>query len=143
MTIEHFGERRADVVKIAALAYIRRSDGGILSVWNRKYLCWGLPGGKADEGESIDEALRRELKEETGLDTQKIWYPELDCSPTYSGSGRMCYTFEVKPWSLVPHVSELGTGIGWQTREFLEKDARTGEWFRKFFAKLPDERRFK
>ena len=30
--------------------------------------CWGLVGGRVEEGESLREALRREFKEETSLD---------------------------------------------------------------------------
>jgi 8-oxo-dGTP diphosphatase len=33
---------------------------------------WGLPGGHAHRGESIEETLRRELREETGLDVRPV-----------------------------------------------------------------------
>ena len=31
---------------------------------------WSIPGGKLEAGESLAEACRREIKEETGLDTE-------------------------------------------------------------------------
>ena len=31
---------------------------------------WGLPGGKMDFGESVNEAVLREVREETGLDVE-------------------------------------------------------------------------
>ncbi|HVQ36545.1 MAG TPA: NUDIX domain-containing protein [Pyrinomonadaceae bacterium] len=33
---------------------------------------WGMPGGFMQEGEQPDEALRRELREEVGLELEKI-----------------------------------------------------------------------
>ena len=44
---------------------------------------WDIPGGRLDEGEMAEEAFRREIKEEIGIDNFKIgrlvdydiWYP--------------------------------------------------------------------
>lgn len=47
----------------AALALVERG-GCFLAVWNVRYGCWGLPGGKVEEGECPEEALTRELVEE-------------------------------------------------------------------------------
>ena len=47
---------------------------------------WGIPGGKLEKGETAHQAVRREIKEETGLElsdvkhlgTVYIRYPEVD-----------------------------------------------------------------
>jgi 8-oxo-dGTP pyrophosphatase MutT (NUDIX family) len=44
------------------------SDGPeILVVHRPKYADWSLPKGKCDEGETDEDAARREVREETGL----------------------------------------------------------------------------
>lgn len=120
--------------KHAVLAYIRRGDGAIAAVWNRKYHCWGFPGGKVEEGESFDYAIRRELREEIGAEIRKIWFPELDISPTYSEDGYIRHTFDVVLRYNGLDAVEVNTGVMWATRGFLEQEPKTGEWFRKFFA---------
>jgi 8-oxo-dGTP pyrophosphatase MutT (NUDIX family) len=51
----------------SARAVIESPEGKILLQERRDMKIWGLPGGSADEGESIEDCLRREVKEETGL----------------------------------------------------------------------------
>ncbi len=119
--------------KHAVLAYIVR-DGNVLSAWNKTYHCWGLVGGKVEPGETFAEALRRELREESGLEAARVWYPEIDISPTYSGSGRLCHTFSVSIGNAEPRLVEVSTGLAWMTRDFLEHEPKTGAWFRRFFS---------
>ncbi len=47
-------------------------DGRIVLIKRRDDGCWALPGGMVDWGEDIPQTVRRELREETGLDLVNI-----------------------------------------------------------------------
>ena len=52
-----------------------------IPIWDYEY---GFPAGLIDDGEDINETVRRELKEETGLDLLKINHVSM---PVYSSAG--------------------------------------------------------
>ncbi len=64
----------ADTRPIATVGALIYNDAGeVLMVRTRKWSDkWGIPGGKIERGETAETALRRELKEETGLDVGEI-----------------------------------------------------------------------
>jgi 8-oxo-dGTP pyrophosphatase MutT (NUDIX family) len=59
---------------IGAKAAIKNYRGEILalSITDDTHTYWDLPGGRVQEGESPEEALRREVAEETGIQQLQI-----------------------------------------------------------------------
>ncbi|MFD9565373.1 NUDIX domain-containing protein [Streptomyces sp. NPDC059994] len=54
--------------RVAADVILRNADGDILLVKPTCKPGWDLPGGMAEDNEAPDDAARRELREELGLD---------------------------------------------------------------------------
>ncbi|RAI97373.1 MULTISPECIES: NUDIX domain-containing protein [Paenibacillus] len=68
-------------------AIIRDHMGRILLQKRSDYGDWGLPGGGMEPGESIEETMIREVKEETGLDVSSY-----ELASIYTGE-KMKYTY--------------------------------------------------
>ena len=70
MTAEH--QPTWPAMGVAAKGIVRGKDGRILLIKRDPRAstdpgCWDLPGGKMDYGETLRDALVREVREETGL----------------------------------------------------------------------------
>lgn len=110
------------MIKFAVCALITNREGKILAV-SRKHdrTIFGLPGGKVEEGETLIQALSREVKEETGLDVlmPKLIFGNLSASKGYY---ILTYRCLVAGQLLTPEeVADLGEGdIKWADWEDIE-----------------------
>ena len=55
-----------------ASALIKNDEGKVLLVYHKKLDVWLYPGGHIEANETPDEAVVREVKEETGLDVKIV-----------------------------------------------------------------------
>ena len=58
----------APIMAVAAMGIIYSEESGILLEKRADTGEWCTPGGAIELGETLEEALRREIKEETNLD---------------------------------------------------------------------------
>ncbi|WP_069167246.1 NUDIX hydrolase [Nocardia altamirensis] len=60
----------ANSIKVAVSAFVRNSDDNILMIRRTDNDRYSIPGGGLEAGETVTEAVVREVREETGIDVQ-------------------------------------------------------------------------
>lgn len=105
------------IVEVAA-AVLQRPDGSFLlaqrppgKIWAGY---WEFPGGKVESGETVRDALVRELREELGIEVEAA-YPWLTRVFTYPHATVRLNFFRVTSWSGELHPHE-GQQFSWQPR---------------------------
>jgi 8-oxo-dGTP pyrophosphatase MutT (NUDIX family) len=103
--IIHKGSGRKDsLIRVTLKAVILDDEGRVLVVKEHGRDWWDIPGGGIDHGETIKEALARELFEEVSLNGDFEYETLLAEDPRYLESlnlYQMRLTFIVKPDSMI------------------------------------------
>jgi ADP-ribose pyrophosphatase YjhB (NUDIX family) len=74
---------RANSIIPAASAIITSEEGKILLQRRSDNDLWALPGGTIEIGENISETVKREVKEETGLDVEPEYVTGIYSDPKH------------------------------------------------------------
>jgi ADP-ribose pyrophosphatase len=94
---------------------------------------WSIPGGTLELGETIAEGVRRELREETGLEVQVLELIEVFeriSPPAAAGDGRPQYHFVILDYLCAaadgePVAGSDVTDVAWAAEEELARYALT------------------
>ncbi|MCZ8155122.1 MAG: NUDIX hydrolase [Leptospira sp.] len=123
--MDFFLKKKGLRVRVAAL--IQDSKGKVLLVQQKKKAngYWLLPGGGIEFGESADEALRRELKEELDLEVTKSFFLLLNESIDPDKRRHLIQlVFSVQVKALVPRLNPKEraiSGFGYFTSSEIQK----------------------
>ncbi|WP_102125644.1 NUDIX domain-containing protein [Deinococcus planocerae] len=131
------------VVCVGALVW--GPEGRVLLVRTTKWRgLWGVPGGKVDWGETLEAAVLREFREETGLrlsDVRSAQTQEAVLSPEFHKPAHMVLVDffartqevevvpneEIEAWAWVPLAGATGYPLNTFTRTLVELALTRGE----------------
>lgn len=122
---------------MAAIALIRRDDGKILSVWNKRFGAWALPGGRVEEGETPKDALHREIKEELGcaVEIDDRVFEGIFLSANDDGVKTRVYTYSAKLLG-TPTECEEGCPPTWFTVDEFKEWSIACDYYDEMLAAL-------
>jgi len=102
----------------ATRAIIQNQQGDILLIRRKDSGQWGLPAGSIELGESVLDCLRREVKEETGLDVISATPIALYTEPRFTFTN--AFGQEVQMFAVVFRVDEWSGSLVKLTDETVD-----------------------
>ncbi len=103
------GNTSTHVFRIGVFAVIEDA-GKVLLARRRDIGWWNLPGGGMEAGETVDDALRREIREEVGIEVHIDYLVGVYSKPQKS---EVVLTFLCHPASGTPGTSDEVSEVGW------------------------------
>jgi 8-oxo-dGTP diphosphatase len=105
-----------------AVAVLIRSDGAVLLAQRPSSKVysgyWEFPGGKIEPGEPVAEALKREIREELGIEIERA-YPWITRVFTYPHAKVRLHFYRITAWRGEPRALEH-QAIAWQRPDAIE-----------------------
>ncbi len=74
---------------------------------------WALPGGRIDEGETAEECLIREMREETNLEVRPVKFTGLYSDPKRDPRGVIAAAYLVERISGEPKAGDDAAEVAW------------------------------
>jgi len=97
----------------ATVDVIVEVDGGIALIRRRNPPPgWAIPGGFIDYGERAEDAARREMREELGVDVELVALLGVYSDPTRDPRGHTISTVYVGRTSATPHAGDDAADVG-------------------------------
>ena len=120
----------ANTRRAAADAVVFDGQGRVLLQRRADFNVWGLPGGSVEVGETLEAAVKREVKEETGYDVEVVrlvgaYSEPADTTVRYPSGDVVHYvslTFECRVVGGRPQTDAESTGQRWFRTDDLPPD---------------------